>query len=456
MSAFIAENTAFFGIDGEPLLDGKIYIGIVNLDPVLNPTPIFSDREMTVVLANPQTLDSFGKSINKIWIPGRYSMEVDDSLDVLQRIDLDAGETPESGVTTLSNVQGTNDVTAEATPAITEYIDKEIYTYIAVNAITGSLTLDIDGVGIRTVKKRHDQNLVAGDVEDNQIVSVAANNTDITFELLSNPSLLVPTRAETSAFSVLDSDDKRTIICDASGGDFTVSGLAVATAKNGFEFTIDNNAATGLVTFDPSGGETVDGLTTFIVFPGEKRTFITNGTLWLSDVVSGSQTSIIRADATNVATVDIVLDNDRFKSYIIYISGVEPVSDGVAFESKVSINGGITFLASNYAHARLSFVVGGAPGGAGSNSDASIKLLGDQGSATNEFLTGVIHITNVGSTSGRNRIHYSMGGEDSTGNEKFVVGAGRNISTTIFDAIQFKFDSGNISEMAYQAIGINK
>jgi len=70
MSAKIDENTQFKK-DGRPLVNGKIYIGVNLLDPVANPITICSDRDLSVVLANPQTLDADGRSANKIWIHGK-------------------------------------------------------------------------------------------------------------------------------------------------------------------------------------------------------------------------------------------------------------------------------------------------------------------------------------------------------------------------------------------------
>ena len=67
MPAQIDENTQFVDSSGAPIVNGFIYIGDQNADPVLNPQAIFSDRALTVALANPQRTDSDGRSVNKIW-----------------------------------------------------------------------------------------------------------------------------------------------------------------------------------------------------------------------------------------------------------------------------------------------------------------------------------------------------------------------------------------------------
>jgi len=136
----------------------------------------------SVVLANPQTLDSGGRSTNKIWIPGQYSFRVDDLNGIQEIQDLDAGENPDTGTTSLSTVQGTNTITAEATPGITAYVNNEIYIFTAAGANTGAVTLNIDSVGAKAIKRNHDQALLKNQFEQNQIVQVIFNSTDDVFE----------------------------------------------------------------------------------------------------------------------------------------------------------------------------------------------------------------------------------------------------------------------------------
>ena len=151
MSAKIDENTQYVGVDGKPIVDGNLYIGIQGLDPILNPEPIFSDRALTVALANPQVLDSSGRSTNKIWIAGQYSFRVDNTNDVQKLIDLDAGAVQATGTTILSDVQGTNSITATASPTITSYIDGQIYILQPAANNSGATTLNIDTLGAKAV-----------------------------------------------------------------------------------------------------------------------------------------------------------------------------------------------------------------------------------------------------------------------------------------------------------------
>ena len=82
MPAFERLSTQFLDDNGDPLLNGKLYVGVYGLDPVANPITIYSDAALTTPLANPQTLDSFGRPSNDIYISSDFSYKVTDVDDV--------------------------------------------------------------------------------------------------------------------------------------------------------------------------------------------------------------------------------------------------------------------------------------------------------------------------------------------------------------------------------------
>lgn len=146
MSAIIDEHQQFSDSSGKPYANGKIYIGDDGLDPVLNPATIYSDRELTTPIANPQTLDANGRATNKVWVEGRYSMRIDDENDVQVYQELDNGFAQTTGSTRLINVQGTNTITASASPAITALVVGQSYTMEPANDNTGAVTVAIDTI----------------------------------------------------------------------------------------------------------------------------------------------------------------------------------------------------------------------------------------------------------------------------------------------------------------------
>ncbi len=197
MPSLIDENTQFVDDAGLPIVAGKLYIGTQSTDPTLNLITIYSDRELTVSMANPQTLDADGRSTNKIWVPGKYSMRVDDVNDVQVYQELDNGETPQTGISLLENVQGADTITADGATTVSALVDKEIYIFTAASTNTTAVTLQIDAAPAKSVKKYHDVALAAGDIEADQVVMVAYNSTDDTFELASNPNSI-----ESASFTV--------------------------------------------------------------------------------------------------------------------------------------------------------------------------------------------------------------------------------------------------------------
>lgn len=189
MPSVIDENTQFIDpLTSTPIVNGYIYIGANGLDAELNAITIYSDRDLNPAtpLSNPQRTDSSGRSVNKIWIPGRYSMKVTDSADVQKLNDLDLGELVAIGTTKLTNVQGSDIITAEGSPTIATLTDGQLYVFTTILANTGAVTLQIDATPIYPIKKNHDVALVANDLESSQMIVVAWNSTDSVYELQSS------------------------------------------------------------------------------------------------------------------------------------------------------------------------------------------------------------------------------------------------------------------------------
>ena len=182
MSAFIDENTQFVDTGGNPIVNGKIYIGTKGANPKTSAITIYSNRALSSVLANPQTLNSAGRSTNKIFIPDVYSFQVDNAAGVQQIQDLDAGSGSSGGLIILSSVQGTNTITAVASPSVTSYVDGQIYVFQAANANTGATTINIDSVGAKAIVDSAGA-LSAGDIATGRNSTLIYNSTDDNFEL---------------------------------------------------------------------------------------------------------------------------------------------------------------------------------------------------------------------------------------------------------------------------------
>jgi hypothetical protein len=69
------------------------------------------------------------------------------------------------------------------TPAVTGYVAGQVFHFKAANASSGASTLNVNGLGAKNIKKKNDQDIAAGDIEQNAIVSVIYDGTS--FQMLS-------------------------------------------------------------------------------------------------------------------------------------------------------------------------------------------------------------------------------------------------------------------------------
>jgi hypothetical protein len=83
--------------------------------------------------------------------------------------------------------------------------------------------------------------------------------------------------AKSGAYTVVAADRSKLINCSAT---LTLTLTAAATLGDGFEFEVVNSSASGAVTIDPNGAETIDGVTTVVLAAGEACLVRGNGTAW--------------------------------------------------------------------------------------------------------------------------------------------------------------------------------
>ena len=182
MSALISEVKSWQSVTGKPIVGGKVYVGVVDLDPVLNPEPIFSDRELTVPLANPVTLDSYGNPTSKIWVAGRYSIRVDDANGAKVHEELDNGEDPGIISNALTNIQGSDTITADGNPTISALVDKAKFSMTIATANSGAVTVQVDATAAKSLKRNLDQDIVKGQFQVGQVVEFTYNETADAYE----------------------------------------------------------------------------------------------------------------------------------------------------------------------------------------------------------------------------------------------------------------------------------
>ena len=284
MASVINEHTQFVDSGGRPVVNGFLYFGTVDTDPVASPISIYSDRKLTTPLANPQRTDANGRSINKVWLDGKYSFRLSDVNNVQLYEELDNGDETLIGSTVLGNVQGGNTITATASPTITAYVDKQLYIFTVAQVNTGPVTLNIDSLGAKSVVKNGQMAIQAGEFKAEAVVIVVYNEALDHFDWVNQTQPVFGYSTENAAFTVLETNRAFVFDCTAT---LTSSLTAAATLGEGFIFTIKANG--GDVTIDPNGTETINGATTLVVADGTSATVICNGSAFFTREIAGQK-----------------------------------------------------------------------------------------------------------------------------------------------------------------------
>ena len=97
---------------------------------------------------------------------------------------VNAGQIQDGGLIFQATDSGSADAYAIAlSPAITAYVAGQEFTFKAGATSTGASTLNVNGVGVKNIKKKNDQAIAAGDIEANAIIKVIYDGTS--FQMLS-------------------------------------------------------------------------------------------------------------------------------------------------------------------------------------------------------------------------------------------------------------------------------
>ena len=97
---------------------------------------------------------------------------------------INAGQIQDGGLIFQATDSGSANTYAIAlTPAVTGYVAVQVFHFKAANASSGASTLNVNALGAKNIKKKNDQDIAAGDIEQNAIVSVIYDGTS--FQMLS-------------------------------------------------------------------------------------------------------------------------------------------------------------------------------------------------------------------------------------------------------------------------------
>lgn len=106
---------AFAGADGQPLENGYIWIGAVNLSPQVNPIAVYWDDAQTIAAAQPiRTLNGYPVyqgSPSRFYVTSDYSIQVLDAKGVVVYTSLNGNAFPGSAGNLSQNATGTGSQT---------------------------------------------------------------------------------------------------------------------------------------------------------------------------------------------------------------------------------------------------------------------------------------------------------------------------------------------------------
>lgn len=182
MAATLDEHQQFITSGGKPVVAGLVYYGVAGSDPKTVPKAIFSDPSLTSSITNPQTLDSNGRTINKVYIDGKYSILLETSANVQLYQNLFNGTQSTGVLDVVTGASGANTITATSSLGLTAYVDRQAFVFKAALANTGAVTFNVSGIGAKPIVKSFDKALASGDFSATQIVEVFYNSTNDNFE----------------------------------------------------------------------------------------------------------------------------------------------------------------------------------------------------------------------------------------------------------------------------------
>ena len=272
----------------------------------------------------------------------------------------------------------------------------------------------------------------------------------------------------TAAYTVVSGDLGKIVNC--TSGTFTVSLTAAATLGSGFNCWVWNTG-TGVITIDPSGAETIDGVSTLTLRQGEGSQIVCNGTNWET-----GDRKTMRGYAENITSSNTRPIASGSNSVALGTSGVGPAT--ASGSSSVAIGtstiSGSSFSVAIGFDARVntgdySVAIGASSAGAGSRSNTSanaMSLGGSYASGTDSLAaaiadntstygarsTGAIAIGNLASSSATYAIAFGQN-SNSTGSYSISIGGSTSASGTASAALGFGSRASEYGKFAYAAYG---
>lgn len=298
----------------------------------------------------------------------------------------------------------------------------DTYTFPRAVAMSVPLPVSSGGTGQSTANAALNALLPSQSGQSGKFLTT--DGTDTSWAAAGGGSSTLTIQNKTGAYTVVAGDLGTIINC--TSGTFTVSLDPAATLGSGFNCWIWNTG-TGAITIDPNGSETIDGVSTLILFQGEGTQIVCDGTNWQT-----GDKKTMRGYAENLpfsALRPIASGSEAISLGSAYSSGTGSVAIGIATNSSsygaqgnraVAIGyfakstGASSFAFSNSSSATADNAI--AFGTATSASAANSTAIG-----RNSGATGSQAVTGAGAM--------ALGGSYASGTDSFAAAVANNTSS---------------------------
>lgn len=377
-----------------------------------------------------------------------------------------------------------NTYTLTPTTALLAYGTKMVAVFAPAATNTSASTLNISGLGTKSVKSSTGSALTSGDLVSGSVYAAIYNGTE--FRLVSptqnyieqlsfsselpaqagNSGKFLTTDGTNASWASVGSVSRRAItgtetvissdkggLVDATSGTFTLSLTAAATLGSGF-YCYVRNSGTGVVTIDPASSETIAGLTTIKVYPGESFLIQCDGSNWHT---VGRQVVVLLSTSTvgsPVASVDFEtgfgdaeIDTIRIEGYGVTHNG------GVARQARIRLKFSGAYSATNYVYQGIDGAVATTASYDQTASTVAIVLNPNTyaAGATWDMSAAVGNINTV--TNNAHRVDWSC---NKRGGSQATRGLGGNSAGSTVQGVQVLMNGDSISGGTFYVYGVRK
>lgn len=172
------------GTDTNPISNGILLYGLdSNQSSLTDNTVYYASNTAGGVSTTPGTTEvtvGVSRSTTTLLFCPRYNQVITEN----QQDFLDAAVTSVEWYAATST--GNDSYAITVTPAIAAYASGQRFRFKTDVANTGPCSLNVSGLGAKTIKKLHDQDTATGDIESGQIVEVVYDGTN--FQMVSQPA----------------------------------------------------------------------------------------------------------------------------------------------------------------------------------------------------------------------------------------------------------------------------